>query len=451
MGDFSRDPEAALQEAIANGYTRIRFQQGKPVLDRELNLLADLASPHRFAQTNFGSGIRGEGNDFLISNLNVPGNDFRIGAGACLVDGYEVVLPANTTYRTQPRAENVAALAAGLSNVYLRVFRTETTGARDAALLNAVDVGVETSLREKVEWEVLVTTQTINTSDHFLLASINTVGPTLTDRRRRGLSVGVIRDELTSARGTATQLSARLDASLTATGALRPNVVSNTQIVDNTIGGTKFADGSVTNAKLADNAVTVQKIADNAISAQKIADNIILGQKIADNTISTQKLAANAVTATQLADNAVIGTKIANAAVTGNKLAAATIPESALANDAVSARTIANGVVSIAKLNAAEVVNQQVTIAAAPVNGRTEQVVSLVQTDGQAFFLVSVRIDEPRPGGLGPVSRAIEWRYRVLLQKLPLLGQFRHFHQVVVENTNNVEMKVTVRALRLTE
>lgn len=449
MGDFSRNPETVLQEAMANGYLRVRFQQGKPLLDRDLNLLADLASPQRFAQNNFGNGIRGEGTDFLITNLNVPGNDFRIGRGSCLVDGCEIVLPANTTYRTQPRPENAAALPAGASNVYLRVFRTEATGARDAALLNAVDVGAETSVREKAEWEVLVTTQTISTRDHFLLAAINTVGPTITDRRRKGLNVDAIRDELTNARGTTSQLSTRLDASLTATGALKPNAVTNTQILDNSIAGPKLADNAVTNIKLADNAVTTQKLADNAVTTQEIADNAVSGQKIANNSVSTQKIAANAVTNGQLADNAVSGNKIANNGVTANKIAAGVVTEPTLANNAVSNRTIANGAVTIEKMNAPQVLGRQVTLAAAPANGRTEQVLDLPETDGHAFYLISVHFDEPRPGGAGQVSRSINWHHRVTLQKLN--AQFRHFHQVVIENTNQVEIRATVRALRLAE
>jgi hypothetical protein len=430
MGNFSRDPEAVLQEAITSGYSRIRFQQGKPLLDRELNLLADLASAERFARNNFGNGVRGEGSDFLISNLDVPGNDFRIRAGSCLVDGFEVVLPANTTYRTQPRTQNVVAFPAGPSNVYLRVIRSEITGANDAALLNALDVGSETSTREKVEWEVLVTTQLIDTRDHFLLASLDTVGQTITDRRRRGLNVDSIRDEVTSARGSTTQLSARLDVSLTAAGTLRQNVVANTQIADNTLAGSKLTDASVVSAKLADNAVTTLKIADNAVSAQKIS--------------------ANAVTPTQLADNAVTGNKIANNGVTANKIAAGVVTEPTLANNAVSNRTIANGAVTIEKLNT-QVFNSQVVIAAAPANGRTEQVVNLFEIDTLAFLLVSVHIDDPRPAGPLAVSRSVDWRYRVTLVKPPVVQTFRHIHQVVLENANNVEMRVTVRALRLAE
>lgn len=420
MGDFSKDPEIMLQDALAKNYSRVRFQQGKPVLDRELNLLADLASPQRFAQNTFGNGILGEGSDFLISNLSVPTNDFRITAGTCLVNGYEVVLVANTTYKTQPRAENVAPLPGGISNVYLRVFRSETNGIQDVGLLNASDVGSETAIREKVEWEVLVSTLAINTRDHLLLAIINVAGPTVTDRRRKGLNVGAIRDELTNARGSTAQLSARLDASLTTTGTLRSTVVGNSQIADNAVGPTKLADGAVTSQKIANNAIGSPQLADNAVISTKIVNNGVITTKLADANVTTQKLAPGAVT------------------------------EPILANNAVSNRTIANAAVSLAKLSAPQVVNQQVTIPAAPAGQRAEVVVNLQEADTQAFFLVSVHFDAPRPGGLIGVTRSIDWKYRVTLVKPPLLGAVRHFHQVVIDHANNVAVTVTVQALRLT-
>lgn len=432
MGDFSRDPETVLQDAITKNYSRVRFQQGKPLLDRELNLLGDLASPQRFAQTNFGNGVRGEGNDFLIAALNVAGNDFTITAGNCLVNGFEVTLPANTTYKNQPRKENVANLPGGASNVYLRVFRTETSGAQDATLLNAGDVGSETAIREKVEWEVLVTTQNITGVDHFLLAAINTAGPTVTDRRRRGLNVGAMRDELTSARGSTVQLSTRLDASLGPTGALLPNIVTGGQLADNTVGTTKIADNAVITTKIADNAVTTQKIADNAVNTAEIVDNAVVTNK--------------------LANNSVVSGKIADAGVTATKLAAQAVTEPALANNAVSNRTIANGAVSIAKMNASQVVNLQVSVPAAPAAGqRGELTVTLQELDEQGFYLISVHFDAPRVPAAPALSRSFDWKHRVALSKALGNQPFRHFHQVVIENPNTVEITVTVRALRLAE
>src|ERR1051326_7690996 len=342
MGDFSRDPETTFQDAINKNYCRVRFQQGKPLLDRELNLLGDIASPQRFAGVNFGNGVRGEGNDFLITGRSVPNNDFTITAGSCLVNGLEAVLGANVSYKNQPNNDNVAAVPGGASNVYLRVFRTETAGADDALLLNAGDVGSETAIREKVDWEVLVTTQNIDAIDHFLLASINTAGPSVQDRRRKGLNVGSIRDEVTTARGSTPQLALRLNASLTAAGALLPNIVTGNQIADN----------GVSTTKIADNAVVTQKIADNAVTSQKIADNAVVTQKIADNAVVTNKIA----------NNAVIGSKIADGNITSTKIAAQAVTEPSLANNSVSNRTIVAGAVSIAKMNASQIVNLQVTV-----------------------------------------------------------------------------------------
>src|ERR1051326_6500263 len=434
MGDFSRDPEPTFQDAINKNYCRVRFQQGKPLLDRELNLLGDIASPQRFAGVNFGNGVRGEGNDFLITGLSVPNNDFTITAGTCLVNGLEAVLGANVSYKNQPNNDNVAALPGGASNVYLRVFRTETAGADDALLLNAGDVGSETAIREKVDWEVLVTTQNIDAIDHFLLASINTAGPSVQDRRRKGLNVGSIRDEVTTARGSTPQLALRLNASLTPAGALLPNIVTGNQIADN----------GVSTQKIADNAVVTQKIADNAVTSQKIADNAVTVSEIADNSVVTNKIA----------NNAVIGSKISDGNITSTKIAAQAVTEPSLANNSVSNRTIVAGAVSIAKINAPQIVTLQVTVPAAPAAGqRSEAVVTIQESDDTAFFLVSCHFDGPRPA-LPPqaiLSRTFDWQYRVALAKPPGQQLFRHFHQVVIQNPNTVEITVTVRGFRLAE
>jgi hypothetical protein len=57
MHSFSKDPKQVLLDANTKGYSRVRFQQGKPLLDRELNLLGDLAHPARIAEPYIGSGV----------------------------------------------------------------------------------------------------------------------------------------------------------------------------------------------------------------------------------------------------------------------------------------------------------------------------------------------------------------------------------------------------------
>lgn len=250
MGNFSKKPQVELTNALDRGYCAVRFQQGKPVLDHELNLAADLVSPRRLAAAYFGNGVTAGTNGFFISNLQVGTNDFTIAAGRCLVNGLEATLLADTTYRTQPVKTNVAALPAGASNVYLHVFTREVNGAEDPGLLNPGDVNFETSVRDKVEWEVVVSTAALNAPDHFLLAVINTVSSTVNDRRRLNLALSSVRDEMDTARGSAATLTARLGASLSASGTL----------VANSVGSPQIAALAVTQDKLAANVVALAQV-----------------------------------------------------------------------------------------------------------------------------------------------------------------------------------------------
>src|SRR5712692_3384946 len=114
MGNFSRDPQLMLKAALDRGYCRVRFQQGKPILDRELNLAADLAGPERLDQQYIGDGVPDGSQGFQITNLNVASNDFTISAGRCQVAGREAVLPNQSTYKGQPNIGKVAPLPAGV-------------------------------------------------------------------------------------------------------------------------------------------------------------------------------------------------------------------------------------------------------------------------------------------------------------------------------------------------
>ncbi len=100
MGNYSKDPATALQTALSKGYSRVRFQQGKPILDRELNLAADLAGCERLAQQYIGDGVPAGSAGFQITGLNTPTGDFSILPGTCRVGGLEIVL-ANPTRRVR--------------------------------------------------------------------------------------------------------------------------------------------------------------------------------------------------------------------------------------------------------------------------------------------------------------------------------------------------------------
>jgi hypothetical protein len=277
---FSKDPNQVLQDALNKGYSRVRFQQGKPVLDRELNLLGDLANPQRLAASYIGDGVPTGSDGFAITSLDVAANDFTIGAGRCLVNGSEVVLSSNTKYKSQPHKEKVAAFPPGASGVYLRVFPTQTTEVQDPNLNNQGDVGSVTSLREKADWEVIVSVAPLN-SDHYLLANINTAANKITDMRRKGLTVETLRDDVTADRDAIKKIGDRLDLSHTANGDLKPNVVGATQIVNASVDNTKLAPNAVLEANIANNAISKRTIQDRQVSMMKLGlTQVVVDQQV---------------------------------------------------------------------------------------------------------------------------------------------------------------------------
>lgn len=217
MGNYSRDPALMLAEALARNYSRVRFQQGKPALDREFNLAADLADPRRLASRYLGNGVAGNGKDFSIGGLNAGGGEFTIGAGKALVGGLEVVLAADTTYRSQPNQGGVGALPAGPFLIYLKAGEKEVGAGDDPDLGNVGDVTFETSLRSQIDWQVLTSLAPVDSVDHLLLASVN--GGVVTDRRRLGLALAQVHD-------AASDALARADAAQAGVVALAPQVVS---------------------------------------------------------------------------------------------------------------------------------------------------------------------------------------------------------------------------------
>ena len=219
-----------LKDASDSGCSRLLSQQGKPVLDPDLNVLASLSSFQHIGPY-LGNGIPAGSNGFAVGNLNVELNDFDITAGLCLVNGQEARLKEATTYKTQPNNENVVSLPEGKSKVYLRVFPVEV----NAQAGNTEDVEIETAVREKTDWEILVSTNEIDAPDHFLFTEIDTTNNEVLDRRRQALTLAALRDELDRARGSLQELSQRLDTSLLPDGTLRDGVVSKSVLANGAV------------------------------------------------------------------------------------------------------------------------------------------------------------------------------------------------------------------------
>jgi hypothetical protein len=163
MGNFSTDPFHELRRSREQGYVGLHVEQGVPLLDRDLNLLADLvsATTREILTRHLGSGIAERNESFAVAALPAD-NDLRVlappGGGACLVAGIEVTIDAPLTYCAQG---DVPALTAPAGTdredvVYLDVWVDEVDAAGDARLANDDDVAMQTSVRLRPAWQVRV-------------------------------------------------------------------------------------------------------------------------------------------------------------------------------------------------------------------------------------------------------------------------------------------------------
>lgn len=388
MGNYSRDPQTVLTEALNDGYTSVRFQQGKPILDRELNLLADLSAPHRLAQRYIGNGVPDGSDGFRILKVDPASDNFVIQAGRILVNGYEVELAADTTYQDQPHKEKVAPLALtsiGGSWIYLRVFNVEVNETQDPDLQNSGDIGFETALRERVEWEVLVSTTQINQPDHCLLANFvyaksgQQLQLNWTDLRVQGLTLAKVCVDTANAVEAASIANARLDLLMGNTNTLLKDKISTTQM----------QDLSVTTPKLGDASVTEPKLASSSVSKDKLQKDSVVNDKILNGAVDESKLANISVSKDKLQDNAVVNAKIASGAVDGNKLAADSVDNSHIKNGVISGKEkIVPGSITMDKLSLTLLMNSSITIN--PNSNSGALLVHPITMSGDRFLLYSI-------------------------------------------------------------
>lgn len=167
MSDFSRPPQDVLAANLSKGYVGLHIEQGVPILDRDLNLLNDLitATVRSIVMRYIGSGLASGAQGFAIQAIPAA-NNFRIAAGTpppgtCLVGGIEVSIAADLNYAAQPGVRALTTPSAGQPNpredtVFLDVALETVDGASDADLLNAADIGIQTSVRLRPTWVVRV-------------------------------------------------------------------------------------------------------------------------------------------------------------------------------------------------------------------------------------------------------------------------------------------------------
>ena len=162
MGNFSRNPDDELNNAVDKKYVGVRIEQNVPLLERDLNLATDLlgANLRGLIQEYIGDGT-GIGNDgaSAITPASPVGNDFKIGAGTMLVGGIEVVAPPQMRYSTQTGAPPLKVpVGQRVDTVYIDVWLGEVVADQtvNVDLLNADDIQMPTSVRLRPSWAVRV-------------------------------------------------------------------------------------------------------------------------------------------------------------------------------------------------------------------------------------------------------------------------------------------------------
>lgn len=154
-GDFSNNGKDSFDES--KQYIGIRLQQGVPLLDRDWNELEDI---RRYFERVLRRHYIGDGvPDDTGFKISAPkfGNvdDFVIGAGRCMVNGYLVYNEKPIFFSAQPG--NPTLPEGDVLIVYLAVKVERVDSTDDPDLLNSQDINLETCVRDRLSWRVYVT------------------------------------------------------------------------------------------------------------------------------------------------------------------------------------------------------------------------------------------------------------------------------------------------------
>ena len=177
MGDQKGNFSNAKEDTFDPGkrYVGIRLQQGVPLLDRDWNELEDIRRYEDMMLRRWYVGNGTPDNGFEIGAVDSPERyDFRIGAGRCMVDGFEAVNEPDEggyiLYSQQTGVDvlSIPSVGVRVDTVYLDLRIEEVTSEDDVALKNPRDVDVETCIRHKLDWCVRVAEgSTSHTTDEY--------------------------------------------------------------------------------------------------------------------------------------------------------------------------------------------------------------------------------------------------------------------------------------------
>ncbi|MGV8174348.1 MAG: hypothetical protein ACP5OU_01450 [Methanothrix sp.] len=181
-GNFSDGGKDTFDES--KDYIGIRLQQGVPLLDRDWNELEDIRRHQEWVLRAKYLGDGTPDNGFAISLISGKVDDFNISNGRCLVDGFEAVNRADTTYLNQGSvAPLTIPTGKRTDSVYIDLWISEIHGTPD--LKNGQDVKIETCARHKIEWKVRVNEASkklvpLLFHNYYIIASIERDGATIT-------------------------------------------------------------------------------------------------------------------------------------------------------------------------------------------------------------------------------------------------------------------------------
>ena len=203
-GDFSNNGKDTFDES--KQYIGIRLQQGVPLLDRDWNELEDIRRYfERILRRHYiGDGVPDD-TGFKISAPKFGNvDDFIIGAGRCMVNGYSVYNEKPIFFSAQrgnpklpdgdPKGDVLIVYVA------VKVERVDSTD--DPDLLNRQDINIETCMRDRLSWRVYVTESSKPPpADTFVLAHIKRAAGSshitsgmILDKRRTRLNLSNVVD-----------------------------------------------------------------------------------------------------------------------------------------------------------------------------------------------------------------------------------------------------------------
>ena len=178
-GDFTRntfDP--------SKGYTKVGFQEGRVILDADLNEAQDIALHELRADmaAYVGSGVAAPSTAFSLKAV-APG--LEIQPGTMFVEGMQVENPQAIQFAGQPYPPSAALPTNAPSPTdylaFVRAWDVHRTGIEDPTLRDPVLAGADAATRTKAVWQVDVVKVSGPTHPEYLTAIARSSG-TLTAR-----------------------------------------------------------------------------------------------------------------------------------------------------------------------------------------------------------------------------------------------------------------------------